>query len=378
MKQIYFDYNATTPVDKRIVDAVIPYFLEHFGNPSNSNSPHGREANCAFKKALRTIADYFSVESSDDIILTSGATESNNLILNSVIEASEKPCRIVTTRIEHDSILKTLESFGDRVIIDYVKHDDNGVIDLVDLENKIHDNTALITIIGANNEVGTIQPIREIAEIAHRHNVPFHSDATQLIPHQRIDLSEATIDYISLSGHKIYAPKGVGLLICRNDRALLRIKPQILGGGQQNGYRSGTINVPGAVAIAEAIKLLDSEIEQDHMHKQSLFDAFFTVLNQRQIPYHLNGDPLQRINGNISIAVEGLTAVQLLAMLPEYSISTGSACSTGKKSHVLAALSCSNSIISGTIRIGFGRFSLLEEIVMLANQIADIYCSVHS
>lgn len=378
MKQIYFDYNATTPVDKRIVDAVIPYFLEHFGNPSNSNSPHGREANRAFKKALRTIADYFSVESSDDIILTSGATESNNLILNSVIEASEKPCRIVTTRIEHDSILKTLESFGDRVIIDYVKHDDNGVIDLVDLENKIHDDTALITIIGANNEVGTIQPIREIAEIAHRHNVPFHSDATQLIPHQRIDLSEATIDYISLSGHKIYAPKGVGLLICRNDRALLRIKPQILGGGQQNGYRSGTINVPGAVAIAEAIKLLDSEIEQDHINKQSLFDAFFTVLNQRQIPYHLNGDPLQRINGNISIAVEGLTAVQLLAMLPEYSISTGSACSTGKKSHVLAALSCSNSIISGTIRISFGRFSLLEEIVMLANQIADIYCSVHS
>ena len=378
MKQVYFDYNATTPVDKRIIDAMMPYFLESFGNPSNSNSPHGREANRAFKNALRTIAEYFKVESSDDIILTSGATESNNLILNSVVDTSEKPCRIITTRIEHDSILKTLESFGGKVIIDYVENDDNGVIDLRDLENKIQDNTVLITIIGANNEIGTIQPIREIAEIAKKHNVPFHCDATQLIPHQRIDLSQLEIDYLSLSGHKIYAPKGVGLLICRNDRALSRIRPQILGGGQQNGYRSGTINVPGAVGIAEAIKLLDSEIEKDHAHKQALFDAFFAVLNRRQIPYHLNGDSVNRINGNISIAIDGLTSVQLLATLPEYSISTGSACSTGKKSHVLKALRCPDSVVSGTIRIGFGRFSRQEEIIALANRIADYYCAVYS
>lgn len=378
MKPVYFDYNATTPVDKRIVDAVLPYYLERFGNPSNSNSPHGREANRAFKKALRTIAEYFAVESSDDIILTSGATESNNLILNSFVAANEKPCRIITSRIEHDSILKTLESFGDRVVIDYVENDDNGAVDLLDLENKIQDNTVLITIIGANNEIGTIQPIHEIAKIAHKHNIPFHCDATQLIPHQRIDLSQMEIDYLSLSGHKIYAPKGVGLLVCRNDRALSKIKPQIFGGGQQNGYRSGTINVPGAVEIAEAIKLLDSEMETENTHKQALFDAFFAVLDQRQIPYHLNGDPVKRINGNISIAIDGLTSIQLLAMLPEYSISTGSACSTGKKSHVLKAIRCPDSIISGTIRIGFGRFSEREEIIILANKIADCYYSVNS
>ncbi|MBQ3262114.1 MAG: cysteine desulfurase [Oscillospiraceae bacterium] len=378
MKQIYFDYNATTPVDKRIVDAVIPYFLESFGNPSNSNSPHGREANRAFKKALRTVADYFSVESSDDIILTSGATESNNLLLHSIVDASEQPCRIITTKIEHDSILKTLEAFGDRVVVDFVENDANGLVDLADLERKIRDDTALITIMGANNEIGTIQPIAEIAEIAHRHNVPFHSDATQLIPHQRINLAETEIDYLSLSGHKIYAPKGVGLLICRNDRALSRIRPQIMGGGQQNGYRSGTINVPGAVEIAEAIKLLDAEMEQETAHKQALYDAFFAVLDQQKIPYHLNGDPVNRINGNISIAIDGLTSIRLLAMLPEYSISTGSACSTGKKSHVLAALDCPDSIVSGTIRIGFGRFSEQKEIETLANKIADIYRSVHS
>ena len=378
MKQIYFDYNATTPVDKRIVDAVMPYFLEKYGNPSNINSPHGREANRACKKALRIIADYFMTESSDDIILTSGATESNNLILNSLVDASGKPCRIITSKIEHDSILKTLESFGDKVVVDCVENDGNGVVDLVDLENKIRDDTALITIIGANNEIGTIQPIREIARIAHKHNIPFHSDATQLIPYQRINLSEAGIDYLSLSGHKIYAPKGAGLLICRNDRALSRIRPQIFGGGQQNGYRSGTINVPGVVGLAEAIKLLDSEIEKDNTHKQELFDAFFSVLNQRQIPYHLNGDPVNRINGNISIAIDGLTSIQLLAMLPEYSISTGSACSTGKKSHVLKALGCPDSIISGTIRIGFGRFSEREDIIHLANKIADSYHTVIS
>ena len=179
MKKIYFDYNATTPVDKRIVDAVIPYYLNVYGNPSNMNSSHGKEANRAFKNALRDIADYFSVESIDDIIVTSGATESNNLVLKSFVESSKKPCRIITSKLEHDSILKTLESFGDAVIIDYVKNDSNGTINLQDLEDKICDDTVLITIMGANNEIGTIQPINEIAGIARKYNIPFHSDVTQ-------------------------------------------------------------------------------------------------------------------------------------------------------------------------------------------------------
>lgn len=375
MEKIYFDYNATTPVDKRIVDAVVPIYLECFGNPSNMNSPHGKEADRVFKRALRTVADYFKTESIDDIILTSGATESNNLVLRSFLETDpkKKPCRIITSKIEHDSILKTLEAFGDDVIVDYVENDENGLIDLDDLESKIRDNTTLITIMGANNEIGTIQPIEKIAEIAHRHNIPFHSDATQLVPHERVDLSKTEIDYLSLSGHKIYGPKGVGVLVCRNDRALYQIKPQIFGGGQQNGYRSGTINVPGAVSIAEALRLLDEEIEQDNALNQLLYDAFFEVMEERSIPYRLNGDPVNRIHGNISLSIDGLTSIQLLAMLPEYSISTGSACSTGKKSHVMQAIGCSDAVISGTIRIGFGRFSKKEEIVALAEKIADIY-----
>ena len=377
MEKIYFDYNATTPVDKRIVDATIPYFLNCYGNPSNKNSPHGKEADRAFKSALRTVADYFSVEAIDDIILTSGATESNNLVLRSFLTPG-KPCRIITSRIEHDSIIKTLESFGDEVVIDYVENDANGRIDLTDLENKITGDTVLITIMGANNEIGTIQPIAEIVEIAHRHGIPFHSDATQLVPHERIDLSKTEIDYISLSGHKIYGPKGVGLLVCRNDRALSHIKPQIIGGGQQNGYRSGTINVPGAVSIAEAIRLLDEEIEQDNASGEALYHAFFGVLEERKVPYRLNGDPVNRIHGNISVAIDGLTSIQLLARLPEYSLSTGSACSTGKKSHVMQAIGSPDSVISGTIRIGFGRFSKQEDIVTLANRIADIYQSVHA
>lgn len=375
MEKIYFDYNATTPVDKRIVDAIVPLFLNCYGNPSNMNSPHGKEADRYFKRALRTIADYFATESIDDIILTSGATESNNLVLRSFLDADgvKKPCRIITSKIEHDSILKTLEAFGDEVIVDLVENDEYGRIDLDDLENKIRDNTALITIMGANNEIGTIQPIGKIAEIAHKHNIPFHTDATQLVPHERVDLSKTEIDYLSLSGHKIYGPKGVGVLICRNDRALYKIKPQIFGGGQQNGYRSGTINVAGAVSIAEALSILEAEIEQDNEHNQLLFNAFFDVLKRRSVPYHLNGDPVNRIHGNISVAVDGLTSIQLLAMLPEYSISTGSACSTGKKSHVMEAIGVNDSIISGTIRIGFGRFSKKEEIIALAEKIADIY-----
>ena len=375
MEKVYFDYNATTPVDKRIVDAVVPVYLECYGNPSNMNSPHGKEADRIFKRALRTIADYFGTESIDDIILTSGATESNNLVLRSFLDADgvKKPCRIITSKIEHDSILKTLEAFGDDVIVDLVENDEFGRVDLNDIERKIQENTSLITIMGANNEIGTIQPIAEIAEIAHRHGVPFHTDATQLVPHERVDLRNTEIDYLSLSGHKIYGPKGVGVLVCRNDRALYKIKPQIFGGGQQNGYRSGTINVPGAVSIAEAIRILDAEIEQDNALNSLLFNSFFEVMERRSIPYHLNGDPVNRIHGNISIAVDGLTSIQLLAMLPEYSISTGSACSTGKKSHVMIATGSPDSVISGTIRIGFGRFSKREDIVALAEKIADIY-----
>lgn len=373
MKKIYFDYNATTPVDKRIVDAVIPYYLNVYGNPSNMNSSHGKEANRAFKNALRDIADYFSVESIDDIIVTSGATESNNLVLKSFVESSKKPCRIITSKLEHDSILKTLESFGDAVIIDYVKNDSNGTINLQDLEDKICDDTVLITIMGANNEIGTIQPINEIAGIARKYNIPFHSDVTQYVPHLRMNLSKVSVDYISLSGHKIYAPKGVGLLVCRNDRALSKIKPQIFGGGQQNGYRSGTINVPGTVSIAEAIKILDAEIEQDNEHNRVLYNSFFKVLKQREIPYHINGDTVNRINGNISISIDGVSSIQLLAALYEYSISTGSACSTGKKSHVLQAINCPDQVISGTIRIGYGRFSEQNDIVAIAEKIADYY-----
>lgn len=370
---IYFDYNATTPADKRIVDAIVPLYLEQFGNPSNMNSAYGKEADRAYKSALRIIADYFMIESIDDIVVTSGATESNNLILRSMLADAKKPCHIITSRIEHDSIIKTLQSLGDSVIIDYAENDETGTVDLSDLESKICEDTVLITVMGANNEVGTIQPIDKIAEIAHRNNIPFHSDATQLVPHSRMNLTKEKIDYISLSGHKIYAPKGVGLLVCRNDDALMRIKPQIVGGGQQNGYRSGTINVPGVVSIAKAIELLDKEIEQDNEHNRMLFDTFFEIMNNRKVPYHLNGASTNRIYGNISIAVDGITSVKLLSMLSGYSISTGSACSTGKESHVLKAINCPDDVISGTIRVGFGRFSRKEDIVSLAERIADIY-----
>ena len=180
-----------------------------------------------------------------------------------------------------------------------------------------------------------------------------------------------------MSGHKIYAPKGVGLLLCRDDRALNRITPQIVGGGQQNGYRSGTINVPGIVSLAEAVKLLDAEMESDNAICNELFGVFFRVLDAEGIPYRLNGDTMNRIEGNISISIEGLTSVQLLAALSEFSISTGSACSTGKESHVLRAIGCPKEVISGTIRIGYGRFSKREEIIALAEKLVGYYNRVY-
>ena len=373
MRNVYLDYNASTPVDKRVVDTIIPFFTDLFGNPSNTAHIYGKEAKRAVDTALRTIADYFVIESLDDVIITSGATESNNLILKSFFEKNNKNCRIITSRLEHDSIINTIKSFQNDAVIEYVVNDNCGKIDLADLEKKLQKPTSLISIIGANNEIGTIQPIDSIAEIAHRYGVPFHCDATQLVPYRRIDLFNENIDYLSISGHKIYAPKGVGLLVCRNDNALCKIKTQIHGGGQQNGYRCGTINVPGVVGISEAIRILDAEIENDCLHNQLLYDSFFCVLNKRRVPFHLNGDKEMRINGNISIAIADISSLQLLSSLSGYSISTGSACSSGKKSHVLKAISCPDHIASGTVRISFGRFTKQGDIVALANRIADFY-----
>lgn len=373
MGNVYLDYNASTPVDKRVLDKIIPFFSDLFGNPSSITHIYGKEAKRAVDIALRTITNYFVVESLDDVIITSGATESNNLVLKSFLENNNNNCRIITSKIEHDSIINTVESFENKAVVEYVGNDNYGKIDLVDLETKLHKPTSLISIMGANNEIGTIQPIDSIAEIAHRYGVPFHCDATQLVPYRKIDLSKVKIDYLSVSGHKIYAPKGVGLLVCRNDNALSRIKTQIHGGGQQNGYRCGTINVPGVVGISEAIRILDTEIEHDCLHNQLLFDYFFSVLRKRGVPYHLNGDKEKRINNNISIAIDDISSVQLLSSLGEYSISTGSACSSGKKSHVLEAISCPDHIVAGTVRISFGRFTQQEEIIALANCIADYY-----
>ncbi len=369
---VYLDYNATTPMDERVINAVVPFFHETFGNPSGLANQHGRDANRAVKRALRTISNYFSTESTDDVIFTSGSTESNNQLIESFAGTAEHPARILTTKLEHDSVLSTVRAKAPRVITDYVQNGADGVIDLEDLERKIRPDTALISIMAANNEIGSIQPVREIAEIAHRHGIPFHSDATQLIPYERIDLSETGIDYLSLSGHKICAQKGVGLLICKDDAALSKIQPLIYGGSQQNGYRSGTLNVPGIVGIGKAIEILNEQIEQDAEHCKLLSRRFLEVLDSHAVAYHVNGSLEHRIPGNISLALKGFTASQLMGLLPEYSFSAGSACSTGKKSHVLAGIGCPDEIASGTIRVSFGRFSTEEEITGFAERLASL------
>lgn len=369
---VYLDYNATTPADPRVVEAVLPYLRESFGNPSGLANQHGRSANRAVKQALRIISNYFSTESTDDVLFTSGSTESNNQIIESFAGTEAHPTRILTSRLEHDSILSTVLAKSPRVIADFVENGADGTVDLADLERKLRPDTALISIMAANNEIGTIQPIREIAEIAHRRGIPYHCDATQLVPYERLDLSECRIDYLSISGHKICAQKGVGLLICRDDAALSRVRPLIYGGAQQNGYRSGTLNVPGIVGIAKAIELLDAQIEQDAAHCGKLFQRFFEILDSHGTAYRVNGSLDHRIRGNVSIAVKGFSASQLMGLLPEYSFSAGSACSTGRTSHVLTAIGCDAETAAGTVRVSFGRFTSEAELSGFAEKLAAL------
>ena len=259
---IYLDNNASTMVAPEVLSTMIPYYNKKYGNVSNTLNIRGFQLQKDLFQAADSISSFFNAYSGEDFLFTSGATESNNIVLRSIAENCNVTIpHIITTNIEHASILETchrLQRKGTEVT--YIHSSQNGIIDPDDLKKSIRKNTVLISVMGANNEIGTIQPISEIAKIAHEHNIPFHSDVSQLISSKKIDLKNVPIDFLTFSGHKIHAPIGVGCLyINRECRSL--IKPMITGGNQQNGLRSGTINLPGIIALSCAVELLNKNFE---------------------------------------------------------------------------------------------------------------------
>jgi cysteine desulfurase len=369
---IYLDCHATTPVDSRVLSAMIPYFTEHFGNASSITHVYGWTAEAAVTKARETLARGINA-TSEEIVFTSGATEANNLAIKGVAEAYfSKGRHIITLQTEHRAVLDPchyLEGLGFEVTFLPVEKD--GLVDLDRLEKSIRPETILVSILAANNEIGVIQPLAEIGAICRRYGVLFHTDAAQAIGKIPLDVEGMNIDLMSLTAHKIYGPKGIGALYVRRRNPRVKIASQIQGGGQERGMRSGTLYTPQIVGFASAVALGIEEMDADNERLNGLKERLWEIIRQVD-GIHLNGHPTRRLAGNLNLSIEGVDgAALLLGLQSVVAVSSGSACSSTNTapSHVLTALGRSEALAYASLRFGIGRFNTLEEIETVGEQV---------
>ncbi len=363
MKRIYMDYAATTPVDPRVRKAMEPYWSDRFGNPSSIHS-FGQETLETVEDSRKAVAALIGVKPSG-IVFTSGGTEANNTAIKSVSYAlQEKGNHIITTTFEHHAILHPCEFMKSQGFdVTFIPVGENGIVDPADIEKAITPKTILISVMHANNEVGTIQPISEIGAIARKRSIIFHTDAVQTCGHIKIDPEEMGIDLLSLSAHKFYGPKGVGALYIRKGIPFL---PFMHGGGQEGGRRSSTHNVPGIVGLGKAAEIAQQEMETEYKRISRFRDRLLDRIFQQIEDVHLSGDREKRLPNNINISVKHVEGEALLMNLDLEGIaaSTGSACSAGSQepSHVLTALGLSRELARGSLRLTLGRFTTEEEV----------------
>jgi cysteine desulfurase len=374
-KKIYLDYQATTPVDPKILEKMIPYFTENFGNPHSNNHQFGRSANSAVEDAREDVANLINAEPSE-IIFTSGATESNNLAIKSIARYHlEKDCQIITCKTEHKCVLEScheLETDGFKVT--YLDVDEDGLINLEELENLLKQKKALVSIMHANNEIGVLQPIKEIGELCKKYNSIFHSDVAQSIGTQTIDVSDMNIDALSISAHKIYGPKGIGALFISNS-IKNTLRPLMSGGGQEMGLRSGTQSPALCVGLGEACKMIQENIDDFILHYKKLKSCLLTELVNGKFEFNINGSVEKRIPNNLNIAIAGKVSEQLFNFMPHIALSSGSACTSGtiERSHVLSSMKLQDHRIDGSFRISFGRSTTKEELKELVSIIEKNY-----
>jgi len=360
---IYLDCHATTPVDRRVWQAMEPYFCEQFGNES-SHHYYGWQAATAIKQARQQLAEAIQAQP-EQLIFTSGATEANNLAIKGVAEAYfTKGKHLVTVATEHSAVLapcRYLESLGFEVT--YLPVNPDGLLDLELLENTLRPDTILVSVMAANNEIGVLQPLAKIGEICHRHQVLFHTDAAQAIAKIPLDVEAMQIDLLSLTAHKVYGPKGIGALYRRRKRPTVQLAPQMQGGGQEQGLRSGTLATPLIVGFAEAVRLGLAEMAEEGQRQRHLRDRLWQGL-QTLGGVVLNGDFHQRLPNNLNVSITGVKGTRLLlALQPHLALSSGSACSvaTANPSHVLTALGRSPDLAKASLRFGLGRFTTEAE-----------------
>lgn len=362
---VYLDNHATTAVDPRVLEAMLPYFTEKFGNAASRSHRYGWEAEAGVDRARQQVAKILNA-STKDVVFTSGATESDNLAVKGVIEANPKRNHIITTAIEHKAILdpcKVLAKAG-RARVTYVGVGRDGIVDPAEIAAAAGDDTALISVMHANNEIGTIQPLAEIAAIAHRVGAVFHTDAAQTVGKLPTDVEALGVDLLSLSAHKVYGPKGIGALYVRSRPQRIRLTPQMHGGGHERGLRSGTLNVPGIVGLGRACEIADDERNREEAQVGALRERLFRGLSAGLDAISLNGHPTQRLAGNLSVCFEHVEGEALMMGLSEVALSSGSACTsvTLEASHVLRAIGLDEERSHASLRFGIGRFNTEEEI----------------
>ena len=363
---VYLDNHATTPVDPRVLEAMLPYFGEKFGNAASRSHAFGWEAEAAVDEAREQVAQIIQAASPREIVFTSGATESDNLAIKGVAEAyGDKGNHIVTCSTEHRAVLdscKALERRGFRVT--YLGVDRYGTVRLDQLREAVTDKTVLISVMAANNEIGTVQPNREIGQLAKEKGVVYHCDATQGVGKIPMSVEEMGIDLLSLSGHKIYGPKGVGALYVRSKRPKVRVSPIIDGGGHERGMRSGTLNVPGIVGLGKACQISMHELTREAARltelRARLKDGIFGQLDE----VYVNGHPTERLPGNLNLSFAHVEGESLMMALKEIAVSSGSACTSAalEPSYVLRALGIPEELAHTSIRFGLGRFNTEEEV----------------
>jgi cysteine desulfurase len=369
---IYLDHHATTPVDERVLEAMLPYFKNHFGNAASRTHTFGWEAEDAVDRAREQIAKLINAQPKD-IIFTSGATESDNLAIKGVAAASEKPCHIITQTTEHHAVLdpcKALERQG--VEITVLPVDQHGQINPDHIQNAIKDNTALVSVMMANNEIGTLQPLTEIGKLCRKNNIYFHTDAAQAIGKCPIDVEAMHIDLLSISAHKMYGPKGVGALYV-SSRPRVRLIGQMDGGGHEKSMRSGTLNVPGIVGLGEACAIAQKEMASESTRIKHLRDRLQHKLFESLDRIQLNGHPEHRLDGNLNISFSAVDGESLLMGLRDIALSSGSACTSAslEPSYVLRAIGVSPDLAQSSIRFGIGRFNTEEEIDHTTNRVIE-------
>jgi cysteine desulfurase len=371
---IYMDNHATTPVDPRVLEEMLPYFTDKFGNAASRNHSFGWAGEEAVETARERIAKMIGA-TTKEIIFTSGATESDNLAIKGVAEMyREKGNHIITAVTEHKAVLDTckrLEKYGYRVT--YLPVQKDGLVDLDDLKRAIDDKTILVTVMAANNEIGVLQPIEEIGKLCHEKGVIFHTDATQAVGKVPIDVIKQNIDLASISAHKMYGPKGVGALYVRRKSPRVQISPIIDGGGHERGMRSGTLNVPGIAGLGKACAICHEEMPQESVRMSGLRDRLRNRIMSNLDEVYINGSMEHRLPQNLNISFAYVEGESLLMGINDVAVSSGSACTSAtlEPSYVLKALGTGDDLAHSSIRFGLGRFNTEAEVDYVADRVIE-------